>query len=154
MSRALELKIMPMPLAVLVAAAMWALASAFPGLTIALPLHGSIALLLLLSGLVCVFGSALVFRRKRTTLDPRQPEQAATLLTGGLFRISRNPIYLGFLLLLLAWFEYLANLAALPLLPAFVLYLNRFQIIPEERALAERFGDAYLDYCKRVRRWL
>ncbi|MBE9609971.1 isoprenylcysteine carboxylmethyltransferase family protein [Chitinilyticum litopenaei] len=151
---ALELKIMPMPLTAVVGLLMWGLATALPGLQIVLPMHGVTALLLALAGLLLVFGSAVFFRRARTTLDPRQPAQADTLITKGLFRISRNPIYLGFLLLLLAWFEYLANLACLPLLPAFVYYLNRFQIIPEERALTARFGAAYQAYCQQVRRWL
>ena len=71
--------------------------------------------------------------------------------TGG---YSRNPMYLGFLLLLLALACYLMNVAAMALLPLFVLYMNRFQIAPEERFLLQKFGAEYQAYCERVRRWL
>ena len=82
------------------------------------------------------------------------PDRSAALVAGGIYRSSRNPMYLGFLLLLAAWACWLANPLALAGLPAFVLYLNRFQIAPEERALRARFGDAYDGYARAVRRWL
>jgi len=73
----------------------------------------------------------------------------------GLYRISRNPMYLGFLLLLVAWGIYLANVPALLLMPViFIVYMNRFQIIPEEKALDQAYGDVFLAYRRKVRRWL
>jgi protein-S-isoprenylcysteine O-methyltransferase Ste14 len=95
------------------------------------------------------------FRRAQTTVDPTRPAKASALVVGGVYRLSRNPMYLGFLLLLLAWGVYLSHLPSLLLAPlAFVLYLNRFQITPEERALESLFGDEYRAYKREVRRWL
>ena len=94
------------------------------------------------------------FLRRRTTINPLQPESASALVTGGIYRLSRNPMYLGLATLLLAWAIYLGNVAALAGLPCFILYMNRFQIAPEERALEARFGAEYFAYRTRVRRWL
>jgi protein-S-isoprenylcysteine O-methyltransferase Ste14 len=76
------------------------------------------------------------------------------MVVTGIYRISRNPMYLGMLLLLVAWAILLSNLAASLVLPLFVLYMNHFQISPEEVALASRFGADFAAYCKAVRRWL
>ena len=95
----------------------------------------------------------IAFRRSRTTVNPLHPEQATALVTRGVYRLSRNPMYAGMLLLLLAWATRLSNTAALagPLL--FALYITRFQIIPEERALTALFGEKYAAYRAKVRRW-
>lgn len=96
----------------------------------------------------------LHFFRRRTTVNPLKPASATALVTGGIYRFSRNPMYLGLATLLLAWAVYLGNLAALAGVALFVLYMNRFQIAPEERALEERFGAEYIAYRTRVRRWV
>jgi protein-S-isoprenylcysteine O-methyltransferase Ste14 len=83
-----------------------------------------------------------------------QPEQVSNMVTDGIYRHSRNPMYLGMLLVLAAWAAWLASAPALLGLPVFVLYLNRFQIVPEERVLAQRFATQYADYAQRTRRWL
>jgi protein-S-isoprenylcysteine O-methyltransferase Ste14 len=90
----------------------------------------------------------------RTTFNPFDPSQASALVTGGIYRITRNPLYLSLLLLLIAYALRLASwIEALgPVL--FVAYVTRYQIIPEERILAEKFGDAFRDYLSRTRRWL
>ena len=87
-------------------------------------------------------------------MNPRTPDKATSLVSGGIYRFSRNPMYLGFLLLLAAWFFYVENWAAAILLPLFVLYMNRFQIAPEERALVAMFGPEFITYTQRVRRWM
>jgi protein-S-isoprenylcysteine O-methyltransferase Ste14 len=94
------------------------------------------------------------FLRSRTTINPLKPESASALVTGGIYRLTRNPMYLGLATLLLAWAFYLGNLAALAGVPVFILYMNRFQIAAEERALEARFGAEYAAYRARVRRWL
>lgn len=100
-------------------------------------------------------GPALwAFWRSRTSVNPLRPERATALVTGGVYRFTRNPMYLGMLAHLLAWAAYLASPWALPGPVAFVAYITRFQIVPEERALAARFGDEYRRYTARVRRWL
>lgn len=96
----------------------------------------------------------LYFFRSRTTINPLKPASASALVTGGIYRFTRNPMYLGLATLLLAWATYLGSLAALAGVPLFVLYMNRFQIAPEERALEARFGAEYIAYRRRVRRWL
>lgn len=63
-------------------------------------------------------------------------------------------MYVGFLLMLAAWGVFLANVLSILLLPLFVVYLNQFQIIPEENALLVKFGDDYARYLKSVRRWI
>jgi protein-S-isoprenylcysteine O-methyltransferase Ste14 len=90
----------------------------------------------------------------RTTLNPLNPAKATRLVTGGVFRISRNPLYLSLLLLLVAYAVRLAAPAAWLGPIVFVAYVTRFQIHPEERALQEKFGDAYRRYRTRTRRWL
>ena len=94
------------------------------------------------------------FLRAKTTVNPLRPDAASALVIAGVFRFTRNPMYLGMAILLAAWAIYLANIAALAVLPLFVLYMNRFQIAPEERALEARFGAEYSRYRARVRRWL
>ena len=94
------------------------------------------------------------FRRGKTTVNPMTPEAASTLVTAGVYRWTRNPMYLGFGVALVGWAVWLANGAAFVPLFLYVLYMNRFQIGPEERALEARFGAAFTDYRKRVRRWL
>jgi len=107
----------------------------------------------LAGALTCLAGVAS-FRRARTTVNPMKPDSTAALVVAGIYNYSRNPMCLGFLLILLGWALFLSNGLALLLLPAFVLYMNRFQIRPEERVLAALFAHDYAAYHARVRRWL
>lgn len=154
MSRVLDLKVPPLAAVVLTAALMWLGAKALPSSGFALPgrpwLAGGIATA---GALVACLG-VVSFRRARTTVNPLHPENATALVTSGVYRWTRNPMYLGFLLLLLGWTAWLSNAAALVLLSGFVVFLDRFQIRPEERALESRFGGEFAAYRARVRRWL
>lgn len=150
----LELKIPPIVQVFIVAGLMWALAGLLPGLGFALPASLLVALGLATTGVVVALLGVQAFRSAGTTVDPRIPEQSASLVVGGVYRISRNPMYVGFLLVLTGWAVFLGNIASLLLLPAFVLYMNRFQIAPEERFMREKFGAAYRQYEAAVRRWL
>jgi protein-S-isoprenylcysteine O-methyltransferase Ste14 len=127
---------------------------AFPALDFNLPwrevLAGTIFVLALAIGLSAVFG----FHRAKTTVNPLAPEKASALVVRGIYRWTRNPMYLAMLLVLIAWACVVSNLAALAILPLFVAYLNRFQIVPEERALQARFGSEFEQYKRTVRRWL
>ena len=125
-----------------------------PGAAFGFPGQLLVASIVLLgAGLVGLAG-VRAFARAQTTFNPLAPERASRLVSGGICRFSRNPMYLALLLALLAWGLWLGNLPALALLPAFVLVLNRLQIQPEERALARLFGAEYEAYCRQVRRWL
>jgi protein-S-isoprenylcysteine O-methyltransferase Ste14 len=94
------------------------------------------------------------FRRAQTTLNPTKPQEASSLVTTGIYRVTRNPMYLGLSLVLLAWTVFLSSAWALLGVAAFVLYINRLQIAPEERALSQLFGSEYTAYQAKVRRWL
>nr|WP_251068332.1 isoprenylcysteine carboxylmethyltransferase family protein [Marinobacter sp. C7] len=102
---------------------------------------------------VAILG-VLEFRAAGTTVDPRTPDQSENLVVNGIYRYSRNPMYLGFFLLLVAWGIFLGSVFSWLLLPLFVIYMNRFQILPEERHMRVLFGDVYERYMSQVRRWL
>ncbi len=150
----LELRVPPLALAAVTALAMAGLAFVSPGLDVAVPSHRFVAGLLFIAGAWVALEGVLVFRRHRTTVNPLAPGHSSTLVASGIYRWSRNPMYLGMLLVLAGWGAWLANAASACLLPAFVLYLNRFQIGPEERALRAKFGAAFEQYARSVRRWL
>ncbi|MEO6270596.1 MAG: isoprenylcysteine carboxylmethyltransferase family protein [Lautropia sp.] len=151
---ALELKIHPPVVAAAVALVMWALAWALPLPALPGGLQGWPAVASALAGVAIALAAIVSFRRARTTVDPRRPEQTSAVVSSGIYRITRNPMYLGVLLVLLAWALRLGSAAALLGPPAFLLYIDRFQIRPEERLLTQRFGSLYTGYRARVRRWL
>lgn len=93
------------------------------------------------------------FYKARTTIDPRKPERTNTLETKGIYSLSRNPMYLALLLVLLAWGLWLGNAFNTILAAGFVSVMNKLQIRPEEKVLQKKFGKAYGQYYIRVRRW-
>ncbi|WP_247596754.1 isoprenylcysteine carboxylmethyltransferase family protein [Hydrogenophaga sp. PAMC20947] len=105
-------------------------------------------------GAVCDLSGVWAFHRARTTVNPMKPGSATSLVTAGIYRWTRNPMYVGMVLFLTAGAVYLWSIWALPGPLAFVVYINRFQIGPEERVMRARFGEAYEAYCRRVRRWM
>lgn len=149
-----DLKIPPLAVVAAWAAAMWGASRALPALAFSLPSAAAIGVLLAVLGLGLIVAGVVTFRVHRTTLNPIRPESASSIVRTGIYSISRNPIYLGLALVLAGWAAWLSNAAAVALLPAFILYMNLFQIEREERALVERFGAEYLDYMKVTRRWL
>ncbi len=150
----LENKIPPPIVALLFGLAMWFTAGL--GFQFNLPLWLARALTggCLIIGLMIPIAGSIAFRKAQTTINPLKPEQASTLVTNGVFRLSRNPMYLGMSLVLLAWAISLMNVAAILLVPCFMLYIDRFQIRPEERALVANFGEEFEAYRHSVRRWL
>ena len=150
----LELKIPPVILVLVTAGFMWTLAFAVPGLDFSLFASSLVALVFAATGGAFALLGVWEFRSADTTVDPRAPDQSASLVVSGVYRISRNPMYVGFLLVLIAWGVFLSNLASFVLLPTFVIYMNRFQIVPEERYMREKFGEAYRQYEAGVRRWV
>lgn len=149
----LELRIPPLALVLICAAAMAAIACTVPA-SMPIPGRWAIAGAFVLVGAAVALAGVMAFRRHKTTVNPLTPQQSSTLVAGGIYRFSRNPMYLGFLLALLGWGVYLGNWASVLLLPVFVAYMNRFQIQPEERALTQLFGPQFVDYARSVRRWL
>ncbi|MGE0583218.1 MAG: isoprenylcysteine carboxylmethyltransferase family protein [Steroidobacteraceae bacterium] len=151
--RSLELRVPPPVVALFVGFAMWA--ASMPVAHLPVPRRLRIALAIVSAGLgvgIAVAGVA-TFRRARTTISPLTPDAASALVRTGVYRYTRNPMYLGMLLCLVAWAAWLSNVLSWLLVPAFVLYMNRFQVGPEERALAALFGADYAAYRRDVRRW-
>ncbi|WP_313603799.1 methyltransferase family protein [Comamonas jiangduensis] len=151
---ALEHKIPPPLVATACALLMWGIAQYSLILALAAPLRWGVALLVLLTGAAFCVAGVWSFRQAHTTVNPLKPDAASSLVRTGVYRYSRNPMYVGFALLLLAWACYLAAPWALLGVLAFVLYIQHFQIAPEERALAQIFGDEFQRYRAQVRRWL
>lgn len=102
------------------------------------------------------FGLAggLAFRRAGTTFDPRRLDDTSMLVVDGVYRLTRNPMYLGLGVILIAWSVFLGAPLTLVGPAAFAVYITEFQIKPEERVLARKFGEEYEKYCLRVRRWI
>ena len=150
----LELRVPPVAVASVAALCMWLLSRWTPGLELAQPWRLGTAVLLLATGVLVAVAGVLEFRRARTTVNPTTPQAASSMVRSGIYRHTRNPMYLGMLLVLIAWAVWLASLAACAVLPAFLLYINRFQIEPEERILAGLFTADFDDYRRSVRRWL
>jgi protein-S-isoprenylcysteine O-methyltransferase Ste14 len=150
----LELKVPPPAVMLAAGALMWLVARLAPFAAFALPGRLWLAAGLALAGFLLAAPAILAFRRARTTVHPMDPGKTTSLVVGGVYRFTRNPMYLGLALLLAGWGLYLANALAFLLLPAFVAYIGRFQIAPEERALAAKFGPDYDAYRARARRWL
>jgi protein-S-isoprenylcysteine O-methyltransferase Ste14 len=153
-SRILETKIPPLAVLAFVAGLMWLGARAVPAANFSLPARHGIALGFAAVGWGAAVAGVVSFRRAKTTVNPLNPAAVTALVETGIYRLSRNPMYLGMLFGLVGWAALLANALAAALVPTFVLYLNRFQIAPEETALASRFGTEFDAYCARVRRWL
>ncbi len=150
----LELRVPPLVLVLALAAAMWFGSAYAPALHAEVPFRWVLASSLALSGLVVCTLGFLEFKKAKTTLNPTKPHASSSLVTTGIYRRTRNPMYLGFLVILAGWAVATANLAACLGLPAFLFYMNRFQIKPEERALQRTFGGEFNAYCAHVRRWL
>ena len=141
---------------VLCGAIAWGLAQAWPVAAITLSpwLRSTLSATFAVSGLLLNLLPKLAFGRAGTTVNPLRPSTSCALVTTGLHRLSRNPMYLGHALLLLAWACWLQHPAALAGVPLYMAYITRYQIVPEERALSTVFGAAYEIYRVRIRRWL
>jgi len=145
-------RIPPLALFVVVAALMYLLALGAP--ILATRYRYGLGLPPILLGACLAIAGVVQFRRADTTVDPRSPEKASTLVTDGVYEFTRNPMYLGFVLMLGGWVAILASPASIAIVALYAFYLDRVQIPPEEAALKARFGAAFDDYAARVRRWL
>ncbi|CAM4025711.1 methyltransferase family protein [Bordetella tumulicola] len=152
--KSLEMLIYP-PFVMLGAGAlMRLLAALFPTLTVAAISNSTVAIIIGLIGLAAGAAGAIALSRARTTADPKNPGGASALVAAGVYQYTRNPMYLGGLIVLIGWAVYLANISSLLGIAAFIVYMNRYQIEPEERFLKQNFGADYEAYCAKVRRWI
>lgn len=152
--RTLETLIPPPIVAAALAFCMWFAAPTSARELVSPSRRLTLALALALFGGAIAIAGSRAFRRAKTTANPLKPQKASTLVTGGVYRITRNPMYVGVALVLLAvgvWLWWWPSILG-PI--AFIGYITRFQVQPEERALAAKFGAEYKAYSQRVRRWL
>jgi len=150
----LNLKIPPPVVGLTIGLTIFLLDQAMPLLSIEFAVFKVLAYLFFFIGIIIEAWSVWLFFRARTTVNPLKPNKSSILVITGMYKFTRNPMYLGMLLLLIGWTFWIGNPVGLPMLFVFVWYLTRFQIKPEERALAELFGEPYSEYMQQVRRWL
>jgi protein-S-isoprenylcysteine O-methyltransferase Ste14 len=133
---------------------MWALRTQLPSPDTAPMGDGRIAAAIAVLGVAIAVSGVIAFRRARTTTNPVHPGKASSLVRSGVYRITRNPMYLGVTIVLTGWAFGLGSAMTMigPML--FVAYVTVFQIAPEERVLLGIFGDDYREYTRRVRRWI
>lgn len=146
----LENRIPPPLVTLVIGAGMYPLGS----MAAAPPLRLAVALAFLGAALLFLLPAVRSFRKVRTTVKPIRIDQASSLVTGGVYRLTRNPMYLGMVLVLCGWATWLGGIAVWLGPVAMLLWLDRFQIRPEERAMATLFGAEYDAYRARTRRWL
>lgn len=133
---------------------MWGVVSLWPGSQFAVPYLSAVGYALIAGGLAIDLVSIVAFRKARTTVTPLAPEKASSLVIDGLYRFTRNPMYLGMLLILTGIAVLLGSPINIAILGVFIAYITAFQIKPEETLLEQNFGEAYRHYKQSVRRWL
>jgi protein-S-isoprenylcysteine O-methyltransferase Ste14 len=147
--------LIPPPLVMLMAlAAMWGIAFLLPGYSLPESPRYWLPVIIMLAGIAIIVAGIWRFARAGTTVNPHSPAKGTALVTGGIYNFTRNPMYLGMALILLAMVVKTAQPLTLIGLFAFVWFINRFQIEPEEAFLRERYGETFAEYERRVRRWL
>jgi protein-S-isoprenylcysteine O-methyltransferase Ste14 len=149
-----ELKIPPVVIVLIAMISMFGIRQVTP----VMDYDDGIALYLFLAfvliGVVYAIAGVYAFRREQTTVNPNHPENTSTLVTSGVYGLTRNPMYLGFLFILAGWGIYLESMYALMILIFYFYYMNRFQIEPEEKILETQFKKEFLEYKNSVKRWL
>lgn len=149
-----ELLIAPPYIFLFSALAAWLISRGIPSFNFQFSGQNIFALLLFIAG-AFLGGTALAsFFRASTTFKPGDPLKTRKLVKKGVYRITRNPMYLGLFLCLCGWIAFLGNPVSLAGAVFFVLYITRYQIRPEERILEKKFGEKYTAYKKSVRRWI
>ena len=111
-------------------------------------------LVFVIAGIALALAGVKEFAEQQTTVNPLDPNLSSSLVTSGVFQLTRNPMYLGMLLVSLGWADLLDNFLAYSGALIFFTYISAFQIKPEEAIMAEKFGEAFNQYCRSVRRWL
>jgi formamidopyrimidine-DNA glycosylase len=149
-----RVKVPPVIIVLIAAALMWAASQLLPFGRSVRPAASIAAVVIAGLGGVIAIAGVLEFRRAATTVNPLDPAKASTLVTGGVYRFTRNPMYLGLALVLVAFGLWLGSWPSLFVVTGYIAWLGRFQIEPEERALEQKFGGAYAAYARRVRRWV
>ncbi|KHT62867.1 isoprenylcysteine carboxyl methyltransferase [Photobacterium gaetbulicola] len=149
----MELRLPPPVIVLITLGCMLALSHYWPLYTFTFAGQRYVILLFCLLGTLLGLMAVWSFAKARTSIDPRFPNKTSKLVTTGIYRYSRNPMYLGLLSFLCAAFVYFSALSPLVMIVMFVFYMNNFQIAPEEAVLQAMFGEQFEHYCQQVRRW-
>jgi protein-S-isoprenylcysteine O-methyltransferase Ste14 len=147
-------RVPPVAVTLVVAALMWALSRWWPSCSYALPGRELVTVALVLIAVAVGTAGLRAFQHARTTPNPLRPEKASALVTGGIYRHTRNPMYVALAIALLAWAVWLGHALATLGIVVFIGWMDRLQIPAEEGALRALFGDEFVHYCSKVRRWL
>ena len=150
----LHLKVPPPIVTAISMMLMWFVASQAPQYVVDIPGKSLAAIVIAAIGFAIGLPAIRLFRHQGTTVDPRYPDRSEALVVEGIYRYTRNPMYVGFAMLVSAWMVWLGNPVNIAVLAGFIAYITRFQIMPEEEALAVKFGSDYAEYKGSVRRWL
>lgn len=150
----LELKVPPVAQVIIIAIVMYSISKTMPSLQFSFNGSTLIAVGLIVLGLCIGMMGIAQFRKAQTTPNPQALDRVSSLVTSGIYQYSRNPMYLGLVLALFGWGFYLSHVLPFVLVPVFMLYMTRFQIQPEERMMARKFGNDYQAYLAQVRRWI
>ncbi len=152
--KGLENKIPPPLVALLIAAGMWWLSTFTPVILLTKTVKIALVIGFISIGIFFDLAGIISFRLAKTTVNPLKPNTTSSLVTSGIYQVTRNPMYVGLAALLLAWASYLGSAWGLTLIVLYMVYIQRFQIAPEERALTVLFKDDFTDYKAKVRPWL
>lgn len=152
--RYLELKIPPLAVCAVFAFAIYGLENVVQSAIVPFSGHRIAAMALMLLGLTLAIAGVVQFRRAKTTVNPLTPLAATSVVDSGVYRLTRNPMYLGMALMLLSVAVWCSTLLGYALVPLFCVYMTEFQIKPEERALLAIFGQEFSIYMTKVRRWI
>lgn len=150
----LKLKVPPVAVVIIAVMLMKAVALITPSSPFLAKLPAFLPYLLVMVGFAISISGVIEFRRHKTTVNPMLKTASTALVSGGIYKYTRNPMYLGMLVALFAGMFHWANVYTLIVCPLFVIYMTYFQIKPEEDYLARAFPDAYPVFKSRVRRWL
>ena len=150
----MKLKVPPALLFIVFVLIMRATDQLFSYEIIASPYQQMVAYIVFGVGVIIGLLGVFEFRRRSTTVNPHKPENTSELVTSGIYQVSRNPMYLGLLIGLVAVAIRLGNVSSMLLLPVFVWYMNAFQIKPEEEVMEEKFGQNFIRYMNTTRRWI
>ena len=149
----LKLKVPPAVVFIICAGLIWSIDHLFPS-PLNISANSLVVRPLLGLGVLLGISSVIQFSVQSTTVNPHKPDHASSIVKSGVYRISRNPMYLSMLIILVAAVLKIGHPAGFIVLPFYIWYMNRFQIRPEEAAMEEKFGEEYLKYKRRVRRWI
>ena len=119
-----------------------------------IPNQNLTSILILLIGILILIIPVSKFIKSKTTIDPIKFKKVNKLVTSGIYKYSRNPMYLGLLLIVISSSILYLNIYSVTTPMIFYYWINRFQIKREEIFLTEKFGKEYLLYMTRTRRWI